>query len=627
MDLPHLSVQDWFFAVAQRQPEAVAIQAPGRVCCYGRLAELARATADALRRAGATTGSLVAVADTDPVQFVANLIGVLAVGGVATPFDAAWPAQRSTLLLEIAQPPFAVGAGAGDLIEVKPEWLAIQAVAASAEAPQIATTDTWTAEADSPCYVFFTSGSTGRPKGIVGRTIGVAHFIDWEIRTFDVGPEDVVPMLTSPGFDAVLRDIFTPLCAGARIAAVDDRGILADPDALATWLDEVGATVWHTTPSLLRRVLQVPGLRLPRLRRAFTAGEALLPSDAAAWLAAFGGSAELVNLYGPSETTMVKLFHRVTPKDAERARVPIGRPMEGCRAIILNDAGAPAASGVVDEIYLRTPFRSLGYLRQPDLTRAVFVTNPLTGQAEDVIYRTGDLGRMDETGVFEFFGRVDWQLKIRGVRVEPTEVEGVLRRHPDVLDLAVVGHEFGEGDLRLCAYVVLRAGASIDAIRAFAAERLMEAMVPSLFAPIDRIPRNSNGKLERAALPDPNVVLAEIEHLDPRTPVEQAVVDILRETLEIERVSVTANFFTIGGHSLLVMQVLSRIEEAFGVAPPLAEVLENPTAETMAAVLEAALEEQSRIDEELQSLIASAGVEDGLQRREEVVDLDGRSRL
>jgi amino acid adenylation domain-containing protein len=616
-----VSVQARFFEIAAQHPQAIAVETPGRHLSYGELACRARGVAAALRARQVPPGAMVAIACADPADFIAALIGVLAAGGVACPLDPAWPERRTAQLLDIAEPAFALtmAGGAAALQAMTPDWRNLETIELGPDwpAPDWPADNgapIWPAQPDSPCYAVFTSGSTGRPKAIIGRTSGLAQFIDWEIRTFGVTAADVIPLLTSVGFDAVLRDIFTPLGAGARIVAPADRSLLADAEALAAWLGQHAATLWHTTPSLLRHVLRpsphLPRPNLPSLRLALAAGEPLLPSDVQAWFTSFGDRAELVNLYGPSETTMIKLFHRVTRADAARARIPIGRPIDGCRAIVLNAAGAPAGVGVVDEIYLRTPYRSLGYLRQPELTDAVFVANPLTGAADDIVYRTGDLGRMDEDGSFEFFGRIDWQIKIRGVRVEPAEVEDALRRHSQVLDIAVVGHAAGEAEMRLCAYVVLRDEASIDDIRAFGATRLPEIMVPSFFIPVPLIPRNSNGKVERAALPDPNASVAAAEYVAPRNPVEQAVVDILMEVLEVDVVSVTASFFTIGGHSLLIMQVLSRIEEAFGVLPPLADILEKPTAETMAAVLEQALREQSFVDDELQALIDQAPFDD-----------------
>ncbi|MBW4540235.1 MAG: non-ribosomal peptide synthetase [Myxacorys chilensis ATA2-1-KO14] len=606
------SVQAWFFAVADKQPDAVAVVTDDQTLTYSELSCRSRGVVSALKSKGVQPGTIVAIFCPEPADFIVALIGVLAAGGVPCPLDTTWPMRRLIQLLEITTPAFGiVGLGHGNALKtMAPTWQPMEIVELNPNFPKDGDAPSWTPHPDSPCYVFFTSGSSGRPKGIVGRTIAVTHFIDWEIRTFGVTTTDVIPMLTSPGFDAVLRDIFTPLCAGGRIIAPVNRELLIDAEALAVWLGHKGATLWHTTPSLLRSVLRCnKASSLPNLRLGLTAGEPLLPSDIEAWFAVFGDRAELVNFYGPSETTMIKMFHRITYQDMQRARVPIGRPIDGCRAIILDSAGAPAGVGIVDEIYLRTPYRSLGYLGQPDQTVKVFVPNPLTNSADDIVYRTGDLGRMDEDGVFEFFGRVDWQLKIRGVRVEPSEVEDVLRRHADVLDITVVGYAFEDSELQLCAYVVLRENASIDAIRAFGAERLLDAMVPTVFVPLPVIPRNSNGKVERLALPDPRDIVLKAEYIAPRTPIEQAVVDILMEVLEIDKVSVTDSFFSVGGHSLLIMRVLSRIEEAFGIAIPISDVLVKPTAETMAALIETSLEGQSQVDAELQALIDEVACE------------------
>ena len=614
------AVQQWFANVAHSRPNAVALFGNGSSITYGELERLAAAITQRLVNGGAKSRDICCLACSRPDHYVAGMIGIMAAGAVAMPLDAATPDERIRQTARVARPALlladdglasrfrALMPRGLDITEIKLGLLSdqeIEPAMAEAELPAIGP--------DDPCYVFFTSGSTGEPKGIVGRTSALTHFIDWEIATFAVDENDVVAMLTSPGFDAVLRDVFTPLCAGGRIAVLPDRNIISDPEALAGWLAATGVTLLHTTPSLLRRLLALPLLRsqLPRLKRVMVAGEALLVADVEQWFERFGDGVELVNLYGPSETTMVKMFHRISPADLQRARIPIGKPMEGCRAIVLDDAMNPVGVGAVGEIYLRTPHRSLGYCNRPELTAEAFIENPFGNNSDDRIYRTGDLGRTREDGNFEFFGRRDDQLKVRGVRVEPAEAAAILRRHSDVLDAAVVGHEMTPGDVQLCAYVVLKGATDFDVIRAHVAQHLPDASVPTVFIQIDKIPRTLSGKLDRQALPNPQSPESRRSRrgIPARTPLERGIVEIWQDLLEIGEFGVTDNFFTVGGHSLLAMQVLARVESAFSVPLPLHDFLLEPTVETLAHLLEMELMAKASTDAELQRLIDAEDLE------------------
>ena len=624
----HYAVQDWFAEIATTRGQAAAIEGVGESISYYRLAELSDYVAFALRGAGASVGTIVCIICQHPIDYIIATLAVMKAGCVTFPLDPALPQYRLEKMVVEARPKLVLSDGdhLGRLSDFMPAWLEARPLALAElirAAPSVtqygtALTRSTTAlpviDPDAPCYVFFTSGSRGGPKAILGRTRSVAHFIDWEIRTFNITESDTIPMLTSYGFDAILRDIFTPLLAGGKICVTKSRDLVRDPTALSEWLRETAATLWHTTPSILRSLLSLPlsGRDLPALSRVLVAGEPLLPSDVKRWQEGFGATAELINLYGPSETTMVKLFHRITAADGERSRVPIGRPMEGCRAIVLDEAGAPAGVGVIGEIYLRTPYRSLGYLCRPELTMESFIPNPLSQDPQDIIYRTGDLGIMCEDGSMAYAGRRDRQVKIRGVRVELAEVEDVLHRHELVLDVAVVDNDDGQGNVELSAYVVLGQEISFEELRRYAAEFLPEPMVPTLYLSLQRIPRTITGKLDRASLPQIQLAYQrkKAPFTFPDTPVEQAVSNIWCELLDIGRIDVHDSFFTVGGHSLLAMQVLSRIESAFDVQISLHDFLTMPTIANLANILEHTLLAKATIDEELQSIIDEIGCEE-----------------
>ena len=542
----------------------------------------------------------------DRREIVAALLGILRVGGVFVPLDtAARPTRLEQMLEETAPGWVVVGSGvddlAGELLNVAAPFAvrvatgpavldgAADAVAApQAAAPAVAAHEPGP---DDPCYVFFTSGSTGRPKGIVGRLSGIDHFVRWETDLLGVEPGWRVSHLTSPAFDAMLRDVFVPLTTGGTVC-VPPPDTLLDPAALARWIDDERIDLVHCVPSLLRGVLrEAGGHEFAALRCVATSGEKLPPGDAARLFDRFGERIRLINLYGPSETTMTKTFHEVTPADTRRPSIPIGRPIPGAEVLLLNGMGEPSPEGTVGEIHLRTGYRSLGYHRRPDATARAFVVNPLTGDPADIVYRTGDYGRLLPGGDLEFLGRKDHQVKIGGVRVELGGVESVLREHPAVADAAVVAAEEESGVPYLCAFVELAGEAEPEELRAHVRERLPDGAVPALFVPLAELPRTISGKIDRKALPAPVLAAGDRgeDHIAPRTPTERAVARLWHGILPVDDVDVRDSVFEVGGSSLLVFELLSRLVAEFGVEIPLTEFLASPTIESLARLIEDAI--------------------------------------
>jgi amino acid adenylation domain-containing protein len=522
---------------AERCAERIAIDTSGRRLTYGELLGRANGIAAALLAGGVEKSSLVGLLAGATEDLVAGMLGVLQAGCAFVPLDRRSPAVRLESIVDEVRPghwlvsPDLAGlagdlrrraGGAGETI------LLGDRTPRRDRAPEVPEPDP-----ESLCYVFFTSGSTGRPKGIAGRLKAIDHYIRWEIETFAVGESCRVSQLTSPAFDAVLRDVFVPLVAGGTLCAPADREAVLDGARLVEWIDGERLTLVHCTPTVFRSWLRqdLTADRFPALRHVLLAGEPLPSADVRRWRAVFGDRIELVNLYGPSETTMTKLFHRVRPADAEARIIPAGQPMPGARVIVLDQAGSPCPPGQVGEIVLRTPYRSLGYLNQPELTATVFVRNRWSDRPDDLVYRTGDVGRLREDGQLEFLGRRDRQVKVRGVRVELGPIEEALRACPGVRDAAVVDRADGEGDKFLCAYLVLDGcgGEAADAVSMDAGRlreqlvaRLPEAMVPSAFMRLDILPRTVTGKLDRRALPDPRSLAGRASpgQVAARTPLE-----------------------------------------------------------------------------------------------------------
>ena len=393
----------------------------------------------------------------------------------------------------------------------------------SAESPAIPI------DPDAIRYIYYTSGSTGQPKGIAGRLAGLSHFIQWEIETFNIDDGWRVSQFISPTFDAYFRDVLVPLCAGGTVCIPPDSPGNLKTDVLIDWIDRGRIDLIHCVPSLLQAVLggNLDSEKFKSLKHILLSGEMLHVSEVKRWMEVFGDRIALVNLYGSTETTMVKFFHIVQQTDLSRGFIPIGKPMKGARALVLDERQRVCPPGVAGEIYIRTPFRTLGYYKNPDATKEVFVQNPFNDHPDDLIYRTGDLGLILNDGNFRFLGRKDNQVKIRGIRVELGEIENHLLNHPLVGAAVVLAREDVPGDVRLAAYIVAKQGAapSIKDLRDWLKQGLPEYMVPSAFVVLDSLPLTPNGKVDRQALPAPSQNRPELEEsfVAPRTPVEEVL--------------------------------------------------------------------------------------------------------
>ena len=328
------------------------------------------------------------------------------------------------------------------------------------------------AHEDGGCYVMLTSGSTGEPKAILGCHKGLSHFVHWEVGELGLDETVRASQLAPTTFDVSLRDIFVPLLAGGTVC-IPDTETRQSGRLLLRWMEDARVTLIHCVPSILRLLLREmeaePGGRLPAVRHLLSAGEALYGADAIRWMDATEGRAELLNLYGPSETTLAKLFHRVTERPAEpNAVLPVGKPISNTAVLILND-GALCAIGEIGEIHIDTPFRTLGYYGDPELTRKAFIPNPLAPSGGP-IYRTGDLGRYLPDRSVEILGRTDRQVKVNGVRLELWEIEKGAMACDAVDRCVVVGQAHGARETSLACYYTLRRPFPREALREHLAE-------------------------------------------------------------------------------------------------------------------------------------------------------------
>jgi amino acid adenylation domain-containing protein len=583
--------------MAARHGDRIAMRTPDGDLSYADLMARARGVTADLLAAGTGPGDLIPILAQDRREVIAAILGVLDAGAVFVPLDPAGPRERlASVLVDVCPAHLVLGSRMPVPVGLPPDTTTstVREAPADREAPahrEAPARERRPWKPDDPCYVYYTSGSTGAPKGIVGRISGIDHFIRWEAGLLaDCAPWRV-SQLTSPAFDASLRDLFLPLVMGGT-GCVPPAGLTGDPVRLLRWLAESRITVLHCVPSVFRGLAEaaaVADVPLPDLRAVLTAGEALTTDPLRAWRDRYGDAATVVNLYGPSETTMTKLFHVVGAADLDRASapVPIGRPMPGAEVLLLDARRRQCRPGAVGEIYLRTPYRSHGYLRRPELTAAAFVPNPLTGDPDDVVYRTGDLGRQRSDGVLSYLGREDDQVKVAGVRVELGEVEAALRRIDPVRDVAVRALDGPDRRPYLCAYLVLSAPAEDDELRRRLREMVTGEMIPAVFLRLERLPRTISGKVDRPALPVPGPSGPDVSPDRPRTPTEAALTALWLRMLPVPRVGTGQRFFDAGGDSLQVMRMLLEVEREFGAQVPLRDFLSDPTIGALAERLEA----------------------------------------
>ena len=587
---------------AARTPDAVAVVFEGAAVTYADLDARANQLAHRLRKLGVGLETRVGVCVERSVEMVTALLGVLKAGGAYVPIDPGYPADRIAYML--ADSGVAVLLTQRNLADSLPSNSA-EVVRLDADWPSIACESTDSIDVDvSPdglAYVIYTSGSTGRPKGAMNAHRGVVNRLLWMQAEYGIGPSDVVLQKTPFSFDVSVWEFFWPLMVGAKLVVARPEGH-KDPAYLADVIAREKVTTLHFVPSMLRAFLEHKDAgRCASIRRVMSSGEAL-PADLAARFFETLPHAALHNLYGPTEAAVDVTFWPCAPADAERA-VPIGRPVANTRIYVLDPNGFPAPLGVPGELHIGGIQVGRGYLDRPALTAEKFVPDAFSADAGSRLYRTGDLARWRADGALEYLGRMDHQVKVRGFRIEPGEIEAALASHPAVREAVVVAREDAPGDVRLVAYAAVSGDAPpADALRAFLRERLPEHMVPSAFVPLDALPLSPNGKIDRRALPAPDRQSSAAAYVAPRSEVEEALAAIWAEVLGVERVGVHDDFFALGGYSLLAVRVASRVQEAFGVSLPLHALFQAPTVESLSQRIALAQLEAQPDDEVLRLL-------------------------
>jgi amino acid adenylation domain-containing protein len=567
----------------QQTPHAVALEFEGEQLAYAELNDRANQLARILRKKGIGPNVLVGVFAERSFEMVLAQLAVLKAGGAYVPLDPAYPAERLGHMLEDARTALVISQAhlLDRLPESSGEVLALDASWNSySEESRDDLDDIGTP--DDLAYVIFTSGSTGRPKGAMNAHRGICNRLHWMQEQYQLSPDDRVLQKTPFTFDVSVWEFYWPLMKGARLVIARPDGH-RDNEYLAEIIRDTGITTLHFVPSMLRMFLEYESVEAcTSLRRVICSGEALNYELQERFFARLP-DVELHNLYGPTEAAVDVTFWQCLRGDA-RLTVPIGRPVANTQIYLLDERMAPVPVGVAGELYIGGVQVGRGYVGRDDLTEARFVRDPFASSEQARLYKTGDLARFLPDGAIEYLGRTDFQVKIRGQRVELGEIEATLDQHAGVAQSLVMLREDTPGDQRLVAYVVpRRTDVSGADMKEHLTQLLPVYMVPSAFSLLDELPLTSSGKVDRKQLPVPEYSdIASASYVAPQSPTEEIMSAIWAEVLKLERVGIHDNFFEIGGHSLLAVSVIERMRRA-DLHADIRELFVTPTIAELAA--------------------------------------------
>jgi amino acid adenylation domain-containing protein len=572
-----LCVHQLFEQQVERTPEAIAVVFEEQQLSYQQLNEKANQLGHYLQSLGVGPDVPVGICLERSLEMVIALLGVLKAGGAYVPLDPSYPTERIIFMLEDSQVPVLLTQQT--LLDKVPEHQAL-----------VVTIDSWwkreasqnpnhnpvcTTGPKDLAYVIYTSGSTGTPKGVQIEHQNTVAFLSWVKELFDTQALQVVLASTSICFDLSVFELFAPLLCGGCALLVTDSLVLLQQTLTPS------PTLINTVPSAVAALLKAQ--RIPNtVRVANLAGEALQPGLVQR-LYEQTQVQQVFNLYGPSEDTTYSSFSLIK-KDSHSC--PIGRPIANTQMYVLDGQLQPVPIGVSGELYIGGAGVARGYLNQPELSAQKFIANPFNEGGR--LYRTGDLARYRPDGNLEFLGRIDNQVKLRGFRIELGEIEAALSAHPHVQQTVVMVQGESADDKRLVAYVIPSRveGVSVSALREYLQSRLPGYMVPSLFMLLEGMPLTPNGKIDRKALPAPQVTHADDQLVAPRTPTEELLANLWKQTLGLEQVSVHDNFFEVGGHSLLATQLISKLREEFHVELTLRDFFEKPNVAALSERIE-----------------------------------------
>jgi amino acid adenylation domain-containing protein len=565
----------------QTHADRIAIEVENKTISYQEVFDRANCLTRFLLAKGLPSETPIGILLQDRVSVICSMIGIMNARCVAVPLDPAMPFIRRKSIADDLSMEYFVTADEGK------DWDFERIMESRGNAP---VSFPEFQENDS-VYVYFTSGSTGKPKGIIGRNKSLLQFIEWEITEFAINKDYRVSQFVTPTFDAFLRDIFVPLMAGGTICIPPEKDDFLTSDNMISWIDEKKITLIHCVPSLFRVINQgnLHKELFEGLKYVLLSGEKIVPSSLCKWFDTFGERIQLVNMYGATESTMVRTFYRIAPQDAVKPKISIGKPLPGTELqVVKGDELKPCNIYVPGELIIISDYLSKGYVGNPELNANKFIKMTDSHGKETLAYRTGDLARKIVNGEIELLGREDRQVKLRGVRVELDEIENILSENELVENSVIIVHsEQGVEDDILLAFVIPNSiGAAsnniTDNLKTFAESRLPVYMLPADYIIVDSFPLLSNGKINLKELLNKR---HSKEIIAPANQMEEQLLSIWKEMLGNKEISTHDSFHQIGGNSLSLMRLIARIYKEYGVRISLNELFQNLTISKQAELI------------------------------------------
>jgi amino acid adenylation domain-containing protein len=589
-----------FEAQVERSPDAIAVVFEDQQLTYRELNAKANQLAHHLQALGVGSEVLVGICVERSLEMVVGLLGILKAGGAYVPLDPNHPKERLAFILRDTQTPVLL-TQQKLLFNLPDDCDSYLLLDTDSEKISWESTQNPISQVTSEnlAYIIYTSGSTGQPKGTLIPHRGLVNYLTWCTQAYAV-EQGTGSVVHSPlTFDLTITGLFSPLLVGRQVELVpEDIGV---ESLSAAFCKSSNLSLVKLTPAQLLLLSQQisPQEAAARTRALIIGGENLLAESVSFWQD-WAPETMLVNEYGPTETVVGCCIYQVPSGKRGSGSIPIGKPIANTQLYVLNSYLQPVPMGVAGELYIGGANLARGYLNRPELSAEKFVPNPLSQQPGARLYKTGDLVRNRPDGNLEFLGRLDQQVKVRGFRIELSEIESLLAQHPVVREAVATVREYTPEDRRIVAYVVLQpeAASAVSELQGVLKEHLPEYMMPTAIVPLNELPLTANGKVDRRSLPAPDLtqVQPHATFIAPSTPTEEMLAGIWAEILGLEKVGIHDNFFELGGHSLLATQVISRLQKVFQVELPLRQLFESPTVAGLAKDIETATKTELRLE-------------------------------
>jgi len=584
----HLCIHELFEQQAERRPQAIALRLRDQQMTYEQLNCRANQVAHRLRRLGVGPKVMVGTLLERSLEMVVGLLGILKAGGSFVPFDANYPAERLAFMATDCKAPVMLVQNSVMQKMAEGNWSAATLVSLDGDAADLksesgdnlANVNT----AESLAYVMYTSGSTGRPKGVMVEHRSVVRLVK-KTNFVDLSEQEVFLQFSPISFDASTLEIWAPLLNGGCLAIMPPE--TQSLDEIGAAIRKYGVTSMWLTAGLFNVMVEQRLDDLRPLRQLLVGGDVLSVTHIRKAQDGLPGC-RLINGYGPTEGTTFTCCHTITREDAQGTSIPIGKPISNTQVYLLDSTFQPVPLGEPGELCVAGDGLARGYLNQPELTAEKFVSHPFSDELDARIYRTGDLARYRSDGTIEFLGRVDNQVKVSGFRIELGEIETVLMEHSNVQSAVVIARQDTPGEKKLAAYVVLRGqDGDRNELRTFLQKKLPVYMVPSEFVVLNSLPLSPNGKVDRGALPAPQMVQAEVNKAaaSPQTDLEQKIAAIWQRVLCLKQVSVDDNFFDLGGDSLQLLDAHAELQKIVSSPLTIIDLFEYTTISALAKYL------------------------------------------